>query len=100
MKDNAWEKTDEKVEIPGKLYCDIHVNMCAYMLFSNFVLYPLVLQDPFLVTVKVKFNLEEDHEGAEVRLNSCLNLGTGRRWVANVALRPLYPPERETVPTV
>ena len=35
------------------------------MLCSNLVPYPLVLQEPFLVKVKVKFNLEEDHEGAE-----------------------------------
>ena len=29
MKDNAWKKTEEKPEIPGKLKCNIYMNVCT-----------------------------------------------------------------------
>ena len=71
------------------------------MLCNNFVPCPLVLQNPFLVKPKVKFNLEEDHEGAEGEYSFTLAWTSALDRVGGQHRAPAtLPRERETVPTV
>ena len=56
-----------------------------------------------MVKVKVKFNPDEAPRaggGIEVWRYSSFNLGAIWEWVVNVMPRPLYPRERDPLPTV